>query len=294
MMIDVQSLVADLGRVWRGNRMNLPCPVCQPERRKDQNALSLRNDGGRLLAFCHKSGCSFHDIARAAGLPPGIMRADADARHKAGSKRASDDLRREAQAKAIWGEAVPVAGTLAETYLVGRGISCTLPDSLRFHPAGWHATGNRLPMLVARVDGESFAVHRTYLRADGRGKAELDPPKAMLGPCAGGAVRLSDGAGPLVVCEGIETGLSLLSGLLSAPAVVRAALSTSGMRGLILPPVPGRLTIASDGDAAGREAAYALASRAEGLGWRVSLLPAPDGRDWNDILCLKAGKGGQK
>ncbi|MCX7298969.1 MAG: toprim domain-containing protein [Rhodobacterales bacterium] len=67
-----------------------------------------------------------------------------------------------------------------------------------------------------------------------------------------------------------------------------AALSTSGIRGLRLPPIPGRLTIAPDGDKAGRESAHALASRAHGLGWQVSLLPAPEGRDWNDVLTGKA------
>jgi hypothetical protein len=90
-----------------------------------------------------------------------------------------------------------------------------------------------------------------------------------------------------VVGEGIENGLSLASGLLRKPVKVWAALSTSGLRGLRLPPQPGRLTIATDGDTAGREAGHALADRAHALGWQVSLLPAPDGRDWNDILTMK-------
>lgn len=50
---------------------------------------------------------------------------------------------------------------------------------------------------------------------------------------------------------------------------------------------PGRLTIATDGDAPGRAAGHALATRAAVLGWRVSLLPAPEGRDWNDVLAMK-------
>ena len=49
----------------------------------------------------------------------------------------------------------------------------------------------------------------------------------------------------------------------------------------------GRLTVATDGDEAGRAAGHALAERAAALGWAVSLLPAPDGRDWNDILAMK-------
>ena len=93
--------------------------------------------------------------------------------------------------------------------------------------------------------------------------------------------------GPLVVAEGIETALSLTSGLLVTPATVWAALSTSGIRCLHLPDQLGRLTIAPDGDKPGREAANALAERAHALGWKVSLLPAPDGRDWNDILTMK-------
>lgn len=41
--------------------------------------------------------------------------------------------------------------------------------------------------------------------------------------------------------------------------------------------------MAADGDAAGREAAHALATRAHAQGWAVSLLPAPEGLDWNDV-----------
>jgi hypothetical protein len=81
---------------------------------------------------------------------------------------------------------------------------------------------------------------------------------------------------------------SLAFGLLRAPATIWATLSAGGMRGLRLPTEPCRLTIAPDGDEPGRTAANALATRAHATGWRVSLLPAPDGRDWNDIL---AGKG---
>ena len=142
--------------------------------------------------------------------------------------------------------------------------------------------------LIEGADG--FAVHRTYLRADGAGKAAIDPAKAMLGAVAGGAVRLTQAQGPLVVAEGIETALSLASGLLRGPATIWAALSTSGVRALCLPPEPGRLIIAPDGDAPGRAAANDLAERAQATGWAVSLLPAPEGRDWNDFLMMKAAR----
>ena len=58
---------------------------------------------------------------------------------------------------------------------------------------------------MALVEGcDRLAVHRTYLRPDGTGKAEVEPQKAMLGATAGGAVTLQEGAGRLVVAEGIE------------------------------------------------------------------------------------------
>lgn len=206
-------------------------------------------------------------------------------------QRVADDAlaaKREAQALACWREASPIAGSLAETYLRARGIACDLPAALRFHPACWHPSERRFPALVAMVEGGArFAMHRTYLRPDGGGKAEAEPAKAMLGAVAGGAVRIAEAAGGLVVAEGIETALSLASGLLGRPATIWAALSTSGMIGLVLPPTPGRLTIATDGDAPSRTAGHALATRATGLGWRVSLLPAPEGRDWNDVLARK-------
>jgi hypothetical protein len=138
--------------------------------------------------------------------------------------------------------------------------------------------------LVAAVSiGQKVVgVHRTYLAEPGA-KAFGKESKMMLGRCAGGAVRLSGGPGPLVVAEGIETGLSLLSGLQDASPRVWAALSTSGMAGLILPQHPGELVLAPDGDAAGREAANKLAAHATSAGWRVRIMRCPDGSDWNDV-----------
>ena len=199
----------------------------------------------------------------------------------------AEAMRRSEAAKRVWAEAKPITGTFAETYLRGRGISCALPDSLRFHPRCYHGPSKaQLPAMVALVTGgDGFAIHRTFLRADGSGKAGLpDGDKMMLGRICGGAVRLSDAPGRMVVAEGIESALSLLCGLLSEPATVWAALSTSGLRSLRLPDVPGLISIATDPDPQGREAAKHLAKRAHGLGWRVSILDPGNGRDFNDIL----------
>lgn len=287
-MTDARELTLALGGRWHGLYGAAPCPVCQPERRKGQNALTLADgNGARLLAHCKRSGCAFADIAAAAGLRAGdYARPDPATLARREAERRAEAQRKAEQAKRLWKESQPIAGTPAEAYLRGRGITCELPRTLRFHPEAWHGpTARCWPAMVAAVQGAgAAAVHRTYLRPDGAGKADIDPSKAMLGATAGGAVRLSEGPSRLAVAEGIENALSLLCGLLDGPATVWAALSTSGLRGLHLPPEPGRLTIAADGDTAGREAAHALAERAHGLGWQVGILDPGTGADWNDIL----------
>jgi hypothetical protein len=291
-MSDAERITRALGGHWHGRYGLALCPAHE---NTATPSLSL-SDGheGRLLAKCF-AGCGFAEILsalRARGLAGGSVGAASRDASLAPARRAVEAAhieKRAAQARRLWAETVPIAGTTAEAYLRGRGITCGLPQTLRFHPDCWHRTAKWLPALVAIVEcGDTFAVHRTYLAADGSGKTEAEPAKAMLGAVAGGAVRLSDGDGALVVAEGIETALSLCSGLLSSPATVWAALSASGMRRLLLPDIPGRLVVAADGDAAGREAAISLGDRARGLGWKVSIRPAPDGMDWNDVLVGKA------
>lgn len=291
-MTDARTITESLGGRWHGRYGTAPCPICQPEGRKGQDALTLGDGRAGLLAHCKKSHCDFRDIMAAAGIIPGEYRApDLAVIAQREAERRAEAQRKAAQAKRLWDEAQPINGTHAETYLRGRGITCALPDALRFHPEAWHGpTAKRHPAMVALVHGaEGFAVHRSFLRPDGAGKAALDGGnKLMLGAVAGGAVRVAEGPGPLVVAEGVETALSLASGLLRAPVAAWAALSASGMAGLRLPPDPGRLTIATDGDKAGREAGHALAERAHALGWAVSFLHAPEGQDWNDVLAGKA------
>lgn len=279
---------------WFGCYGTAACPCCQTEKRIDQNALTLADgEKGRLLAHCKKSACAFADILSAAGIAMCGNRSPDPAyrvRYEAGKR--AEAAKRAKQAESCWKEANPITGSVAEVYLRhARGITCVLPDTLRFHPECWHGpTAKRYPALVAFVGGSSsFAVHRTCLLPDGSGKAAVNPAKAMLGAVAGGAVRISEASGTIVVAEGIETALSLASGLLNTSATILAALSTSGIRGLRLPNATGKLTIAPDGDRAGIAAAGVLAQRAHAMGWVVSLLPVPDGCDWNDILRMKGG-----
>ena len=291
-MTDARGLSAALGGRWHGRYGVAPCPVCQPGRKREQNALTIADGrNGRLVLDCKKSACAFLDILAAAGLRSEEYRAPDPTTLAQRERQAKTEAeKRGRQARAIWNEARPIEGTPAEAYLRGRGISCALPLTLRFHPECWHgATAKRFPAMVGAVEGSGLpAVHRTYLRPDGSGKADIVPAKAMLGSTTGGAVRLTEGHSLLLVGEGIESTLSPLCGLLSEPVTAWAALSTSGLRGLRLPPQLGRLTIACDGDTAGREAAHALAERAHGLGWQVGIMDPGAGTDFNDILNRKA------
>lgn len=200
----------------------------------------------------------------------------------------------------IWKEAGPMQGTAVETYLRGRGIALAdWPEALRFHPRC--ATGPRQPdgsletapamlgLLRDLQTGEPCGVHRTFLRPDGSGKAEMDQPKRMLGRAAGAAVKLSpDDAVSLGlgIAEGIETGLSLL-------AMGWAPIWCCGSAGGIaaFPTLPGieALTIFADGDPTGLRAAEACAERWREAGREARIIPpCRSGADWNDAARERA------
>ena len=286
-MTDARTICDALAGRWYGGYGLAYCPA---HKNTFTPALSVKDgDDGRLLIHCF-AGCAGVDVLgalRARGLLAGRSDWQPDPHEivRRELKRQVMRRRRIEQAKECWAESTQIAGTLAEKYLRARGITCQLPPTLRFHPNCWHGpSATKVPALVAAVTNNRklVAIHRTYLAEPGS-KAFGDKSKMMLGPCSGSAVRLSGGRGPLVVAEGIETALSLLSGLPDAGLRIWAALSTSGVSNLGLPQDPGELVLAPDGDAPGREAADKLANRACGIGWSVSIMDIPDGADWNDL-----------
>lgn len=274
------------GDVVGKGRIMCPGPYHGPNDRS--LSVSFGSAGFIVYSFAGDDWKECRDHVRAAlglGGDAHFARPSAEDLEKVRQEEEQKAIRQEQFALECWKEALPIDGTIAEIYLRGRGITCSLPATLRFHPDCRHPSTKRFPAMVAAVEGaQRFAVHRTFVRADGHGKVDIDPPKAMLGKTAGGAVRLTSSGSRLVVAEGIETSLSLASGLVHGPLTIWASLSTSGMKGLVLPAQPGSLLIATDGEDAGRAAGNILAERAVALGWQVNLLPAPEGRDWNDVL----------
>lgn len=274
---------------WLGHYGVAPCPCCQSGR-KDQNALTVsRSSSGRLLLNCKKSACTFTDILAGAGLSREVFTPDPllVLRHEAQAK--AEALARSIQAVRLWSETVPIIGTIAERYLASRGLVAPPASDLRFHPHCFHGPSRSFhPALVAAVVGGDPAIHRTFLKADGSGKAEVESPKLALGATAGNAVRLLQGdPGMMFIAEGIESALSIPKIWTDHHfnwASVWATLSAAGMRSLRLPEKPGALIIFADGDTAGRSAAAALAERASGCGWQIRIVDCGDGRDANDVL----------
>jgi len=132
----------------------------------------------------------------------------------------------------IWCGGVPVAGTVAQTYLSDvRGIDPAVyveSRALRFAPEVqyWAKvdkqpvpiwTGPALLAVMQYPDGRFAACHVTYLQPDGSGKLELwETPekqrkaKKCMGAPGGAAIRLGPPMPYMVAGEGLETTLSVM------------------------------------------------------------------------------------
>jgi hypothetical protein len=135
---------------------------------------------------------------------------------------------------------------------------------------------------IQSVAGKLVAVHRTFLTLDGAQKAAVSPNRMMLGPCQGGAVRFAKPAEELAVGEGIESCLSVAQAC--PDMAVWAALSTSGLKAVQLPPEATSIVILADADAPGEAAARAAAQRFVQEGRKVRIARPPAGCDFNDRL----------
>ncbi|WP_339690088.1 toprim domain-containing protein [Celeribacter baekdonensis] len=294
-MTEAERITRALGGEWRGSSGLAPCPICQPEGRRDQRGLSLSDSAGRLLVHCHKSGCDVLRDLQARNLTD-APRDRAPYDPEEAQRRKAEERKREAKrlktAHDLFAEGVSCEGTAAQAYLEGRGIMGMrfnrIARTLRFHPSALHgASGQRLPAMLAQIrgpKGEPLGLHRTFLKPDGSGKADVEPQKMMLGPSSGGAVRFGPDNRVIALAEGIETALSVSQ---ASRLTVWATLSTSGLKGLILPPPPVAevIVIAADHDPAGISAAEQTAERLEREGRAVSVIyPRAPGSDFNDLL----------
>src|SRR6266699_5996225 len=268
--------------------------ACCPDHRDRIPSLSVTDAAGKVLFHCH-GGCEQKAVVSALcklGLWPVKGARAAARRHRATiqdqSKANVTELPNGEFALRIWNAAVDVPGTIAERYLYHRGITLSVPPSLRYAPSILHApTGLRLPAIIAAIrtsQGAVSAIQRVFVRADGLGKAAVAGPKLSLGPLADGAVRLAPASEVMALCEGWETGLSALQ-LYGLP--VWASLGASRMHRVILPDIVRKVVIFADDDVAGRKAAERTAQLHRDLGRSVDIRLPANGTDFNDQLIAR-------
>lgn len=196
------------------------------------------------------------------------------------------------RARKLFAAGKPVLGTLAATYLQGRGIT-RLGPALRYHPGVFLQHGEddpdppqKAPALLAKITnnrGQVTGCARTYLDPSTGGLAEIDSPKRILGQLHGHAIRFWSGEArsDLIVGEGLENTLSVGTALLEFDL---ASCLTATHLGLFIPP-PGvkRIWIARDNDEAGHNAYMRLRNQLESLGIVYGDL-VPNMGDFNDDL----------
>lgn len=236
---------------------------------------------GSIDLIHHATGLSdralFAEAARLARLelPP-------PPRLTAGSSRPDHSL----EVERILGACEPLADTLAEAYLKSRGLENPRTPDLLFNAdlTDFETARGWVGMVAIVRDGKGLptcGIHRTFLQDDGSAKAP--PGKKMLGPVAGGSVRLFAMAedGCLGIAEGIETALAAHR-IFGLP--VWAALSADGVRRWQWPDGMRHVTIFADAGDAGRQAAATLADRLNNAGIANRIVHPLHGDDFNDDL----------
>ena len=286
--------LARAGREWK---------ACCPFHPDKSPSFTIYADDRRFQCFgCGAEGDVLDFVQRVYGvkLLPSIEMLDGGALRELEQQRApakpKTDLR--PIARRIVRDSAPIEGTPAAAYLRWRGISIDLPHTLRFaHLPPPKIEGNGvleangpglLPTLIAIVTdatGELVGLQRTYLTADGRKAKTTDPKgkvKFSLGHVVGGSIQIGPAMASMIVCEGLEDGLTLAQGLGRS---VWVAAGTSMLPHMSFPEIVRAIVIGADGDTGGTVAAdKAAAAFAEsGLAIRI-MLPKPPFKDFNAEL----------
>ena len=292
-MTTAQKIAVALGGACRsGPRWRCRCPV------HDSSGPTLALlDGDRGLVVKCFAGCDPRDILAELcrrGLLDGTGNRYRTPWATLRPPEREDTARRIAVARRIWDAAHDARRSPVAAYLAGRGITVDPPPSLRWAPALRRPDGTNGPAMIARIDsidGELIGIARTWLARDAAGNWRRRD-RAMLGRVTGGPVRLASAAETLLIGEGIET---TLAGIEATGLPGWAALSTSGMVALILPPAVRSVVILADHDAngAGERAARIAETHWRREGRRVSVWMSPrSGEDAND--CLLAALGAER
>lgn len=196
-------------------------------------------------------------------------------------------------------------------YFGSRGLADSLEvfnhpmSQVRFHPElpyynEHNELVDRMPALVSRVSNAHdnlVTLHRTYLRSDGRGKADVPNAKKVMATAPNRPWLSKSGiwvgdrnASRISVAEGLETALAVSAGIRHTQPVV-STVNAVGMARFVWPSSVKEITIWADNDASGTgiDAAVELHDRAMASGV-TALIKVPSredsarSRDWLDVL----------
>lgn len=275
----------------------------------EERTPSFEVNDAKGLYYCHGCGASgdhFRFLKEKDGLPfrdafeamTNETFPDVSAEERARQKAEDEKLRAEAiaDARGFWDAAVPATGTLAEAYLLSRGIVLPIPASIRFGmvPAARDEAGNwkrSFPAMIGAVtDGtDVVAIQRVFLDDRGAGKRWGKKSKLTLGRARGGALRLDrtdvrpTDPGEVILTEGPEDGLTLAQEL--PDRQIWVALGTAMMPEVRFPDHVHSIVVAGQNDRAGRAAVEAAGDMLMERGYAVrAMYPDLAFKDWNDQL----------
>lgn len=274
-----------------------PCPMCGgTDRYRFDDRLGNGDyycsgcgagNGFHLMMFLLNTN-SFSEAAKA------VDKIVSDIRAQPFSEEVDVEQRRSIMNK-VWGEAN--ADEMVLAYLKSRGLNPAYLGPLLTDIRGSNRilhgpTGDRCRGMLALIRdpaGEPISIHRTYSHNSKRKKRVMPPTKTI----AGGAIRLGEPNGELIVAEGIETALSASE--MYGGTASWAAISADNMTKIVIPGAVERVLIVADNDQsfAGQKAAFVLANRLgiqEKKKVRV-VMPRQMGTDMNDVIKNRLERG---
>lgn len=241
-----------------------------------RNELRFGKKGAIAVKISGEKAGAWYDFESAKGgyltNPP-----ETAPRHRAPAY--SLDPERATLVRAYIAETIPASGTPVELYLRNRGIRCPIPHSLRFlkSPPGMVA-------LFQNAAGAPLAIQITYITRAGQ-KADRQVQKQTFCTGAGwqkfSAIHIP-GRGELVICEGVETGLSIHQ---ATGRPIWCCTSVSNVSAIRVPYK--RFTIARDGDKPGSpadELYLKTIRRHVAAGKKLKVAAPPTDMDFNDLL----------
>lgn len=202
--IRAKNIVEKLGGIWRGSRGECLCPAHDDS----SPSLSVRLGNTAILFHCF-AGCTPVEVMKALERNK-LHDRTAMEMPEVKSKRDMGAL-----AVRLWKASVPIAGTLAEEYLLARGLSPPYSKALRFNPAtilGSGPTKRIMPAMIAAAENDIgvTAVQRTFLDPEDVLRKPIPKPKVSLGLIGSAAIRLAPATDELGLAEGIEDALSAM------------------------------------------------------------------------------------